>query len=156
MQFLKLQNNVNFGAVFPCSVERKSANSAAGITNALQCRIDSGSNMCFFLTAEQPLDIQSFNKDGWKFIEEVNNQYALQLDKNYKSLYGKVVEKGGLGKAFAYEIIRMQDGIPINVKGLWMVSNGKMFRGAVSCVANNSNFMKQESELFLKSFTLVK
>ena len=147
MKFLQLQSNIYFGAVFPCSVERKSVNSAAGVTNALQCRVDNGSSACIFLTAEQPLDIQSFNKSGWRFIEEVHNQYALQLDRNYKSLYGRVVDNGGLGKAFAYEIIRMQDGMQVNVKGLWMVSNGKMLRGAVSCAPSNTTYMKQESEI---------
>ena len=156
MQFLQLQSNINFGAVFPCNAERKSVNSAAGVTNALQCRVDDGASVCNFLTAEQPLDTQSFNKSGWRFIEEVHNQYALQLDRNYKSIYGRVVDNGGLGKAYAYELIRMQDGMQVNVKGLWMVSSGKMLRGAVSCAPNNTKYMKQESELFLKSFVVVK
>ena len=156
MQFLQLQSNINFGAVFPCSVERKSVNSAAGVTNALQCRVDDGVSVCNFLTAEQPLDTQSFNKNGWRFIEEVHNQYALQLDRNYKSIYGRVVDNGGLGKAYAYELIRMQDGMQVNVKGLWMVSSGKMLRGAVSFAPNNTKYMKQESELFFKSFAVVK
>ena len=156
MQFLQLQSNINFGAVFPCNAERKSVNSAAGVTNALQCRVDDGSSVCIFLTAEQTLDTQSFNKNGWRFIEEVHNQYALQLDRNYKSIYGRVVDSGGLGKAYAYELVRMQEGMPVNVKGLWLVSNGKMLRGAVSCAPSNTKYMKQESELFLKSFAVVK
>lgn len=156
MQFLPLQNNSEFGAVFPCSGERKSVNSAAGVTNALQCRVDNGSSVCIFVTAEQPLDVQSFNKSSWKFIEEVNNQYALAMDKNYKNIYGKVVVIGGLGKAFAYELVRLQDGMQVNVRGLWMVSGSKLLRGAVSCAPNHTSYMKYESELFLKSFAIVK
>ena len=112
--------------------------------------------MCIFLTAEQPLDVESFNKSGWKFIEEVNNQYALAMDKKYKNLYGKVIDIGGIGKAFSYELIRVQDGTQINVRGLWMVSGSKMLRGAVSCAPNGTSYMKYESELFLKSFAIIK
>ena len=154
-QFLSLPNGSAFGAVFPCSAEKKSVNSAAGVTNALQCRVDNGSSVCIFLTAEQPLDSQAFNKSGWRFIEEVNHQYALQMDRNYKSVYGKFVEIGGLGKAYAYELIRNQDGMQIRVSGLWLVSKGRMLRGTASCAPNNTSFMKSESELFLKSFTVV-
>jgi hypothetical protein len=152
MQFLPLTNSSAFGAVFPCSAARKSVNSAVGVTNALQCRVDNGSSVCIFLTAEQPLDVQSFNRDGWRFLEEVNHQYALQMDKNYKKVDGKVVEIGGLGKAYAYELIRNADGVQVNVKGLWLVARGRMLRGAVSCAPNDTNYMRGESDLFLRSF----
>jgi hypothetical protein len=155
MQLLPITNNSAFGAVFPCSTEKKSVNSAVGVTNALQCRVDNGSSLCVFLTAEQPLDVQSFNRDGWRFVEEVNHQYALQMDKNYKNVYGKVVEIGGLGKAYAYELIRNVDGVQMNVRGLWLVTNGRMLRGTVSCAPNNTNYMRKESDLFLKSFSII-
>jgi hypothetical protein len=156
VQFLSLPNNHSYSAVFPCAAERKSVNSSIGITNALQCRVENATSVCVFLTTESPLDSQSFNRSGWKFIEEVNNQYALQMDKNYKNVYGKVVEYGGMGKAYAYELIRLQDGMQVNVRGLWMVSNGRMLRGTVSCAPDKTNFMKKESELFLKSFAIIK
>ena len=156
MQFLTIDNGAKFAAVLPCTGEKKTVNSAAGITNALQCRVDNGSSVCVFLTSEQPLDVQSFNKSGWKFIEEVNNQYALQMDKNYKSIYGKLIEIGALGKVYAYELIRNQDGMQVNVKGMWLVSGSKMLRGAVSCAPDKTSYMKKETELFFKSFAIVK
>lgn len=156
MQFLPLPNNSSFGAVFPCSADKRTVNSQAGVTNALQCRVENHTSVCVFVTAEQPLDVQSFNRSGWKFIEEVNNQYALQMDKNYKKISGNLVEIGGLGKAYSYELIRNQDGVSVNVKGLWLVSNGRMLRGAVSCAPNGTSFMKMESEQFLKSFSILR
>lgn len=156
MQLLHLQNNSSFGAVFPCKAEKRSVNSTVGITNSLQCRVDNSASVCVFITTEQPLDSQSFNRHGWKFIEEVNKQYASQMDKNFTNISGKLVERGGLGKAYAYEFLRMQDGIQVNVKGLWFVTNEKMLRGTVSCAPNNTNFMKKESDLFLNSFAILK
>jgi len=156
MQSLPLPNNSAFGAIFPCSGKKQSAQSAAGVTNALQCGVDNGSSVCIFLIAEQPLDVQSFSKNGWRFIEEVNHQYALQMDKNYKTVYGKIVDYGGFGKAYAYELTRYQEGAQINVRGFWMVADGRMLRGTVSCAPQNTSFMRHESELFLKSFTVVK
>jgi hypothetical protein len=156
IQFLPLMDGSSFSASFPCTTERKTISSSIGVTNALQCRVDNGSSVCIYLTSVQPLDIQSFNKSGWKFIQEVNHQYALQMDRNYKNIYGKLVQIGGLGKAYSYEIIREQDGMQVNVKGLWMVSNRNMMRGSVSCAPSNTIFMKNESDLFLKSFTVIK
>ena len=156
MQSLPLPNSGAYSAVFPCNGERKSVQSAIGVTNALQCQVDNATSLCVFLIAEQPLDVQAFNKNGWRFIEEVNHQYALQMDKSYKSVYGKIVEIGGLGKAYAYELTRQQEGVQVSVRGLWMVANGRMLRGTVSCAPQNTSFMRRESELFLKSFTVVK
>ena len=156
IQFLPLIDGSSLSANFPCATERKTVNSSIGTTNALQCRVDNGSSVCVYLTTAQPLDVESFNKKGWKFIQEVNNQYALQMDRNYKNISGRLVDFGGLGKAYSYEIIREQEGMRVNVKGLWMVSNRTMMRGSVSCAPNNTNFMKNESNLFLKSFAVIK
>ena len=156
MQLLPLPKNSAFGAIFPCNGEKKSVQSVIGVANALQCGVGNGSSVCIFLIAEQPLDVQSFNKNGWGFIEEVNHQYALQMDKNYKSVYGRAVEYGGFGKAYAYELTRYQEGSHINVRGFWMVTNDRMLRGTVSCAPQNTSFMRRESEIFLKSFTAIK
>ena len=156
MQLLPLQNNSAFGAMFPCIGEKKSVNSGTGVSNALQCRVDNGSSVCIFITAEQQLDVQSFNKNGWDFIREVNNQYALGMDKNFKSVYGKLLDKGGLGKVYAYELTRYQDGMQINVKGMWLVSGAKMLRGAVSCAPVKTNYMKNEIDIFFNSFSIIR
>jgi hypothetical protein len=156
MQFLPLSNSTGFGAIFPCTAEKKSVNSQVGITNALQCRVDNGSSVCVFLTSEQPLDIQSFNKSGFKFIEEIHHQYALQMDKNYKKVIEKTVDMGGLGKSFIYEITRLQEGTTVNVKGAWLIANNKLLRGTVSCAPSDTSYMKNESAQFLQSFTVIK
>lgn len=156
MQVLPLSNSVSFGAVFPCGAEKKSVNSQIGVTNALQCSVDNGSSVCVFLTAEQPLDSQSFGKAGFGYIAEVHRQYALQMDKSYRKISEKIVNMGGLGKALIYEIIRNQEGVQVNVKGAWLVANGKLLRGAVSCAPNGTNFMRNESSLFLQSFAIMK
>lgn len=156
MQFLTFDNGAKFAAVLPCRGEKKIVNSAAGVTNALQCRVDNGSSVCTYVIAEQPLDIQSFNKSGYNFIAEVHQQYASMMDKNYKNVFSKLTDVGGLGKVYFYELIRSQDGMQINVKGAWLVANNKMIRGAINCAPNGTSFMKNENEIFLNSFALYK
>ena len=156
MQILSLPNSIGFGAVIPCKTKKRSVNSAVGVTNALQCAVDNGVSACIFAISEQPLDVASFNKSGFKFIEEVHLQYALQLDRDYKSIKQNVVNMGTLGRVLNYEITRTQEGVKLNVRGSWMVSNGRMLRGAVSCTVNSAGFMKNESELFLNSFVIIK
>lgn len=156
MQFVPLANGLNFGAVLPCIGEKKTVNSSIGVTNALQCRIDNGSSVCSYVMAEQPLDFQSFNKSGFDYIAEVHRQYALQMDKNFRTVYAKINDMGGLGKIYSFELIRSQDGMQVNVKGAWLVSNGKLLRGAINCAPNGTNFMKKENELFLNSFSIIK
>ncbi len=156
MQLLPLPNNGAFGAIFPCKAEKKSVSSTVGITNSLQCRVDNSSSVCVFITTEQPLDIQSFNRYGWKFIEEVNKQYASQMDRNFTNVSGKLVDMGGLGKGYTYEFVRLQDGMQVNVKGMWLVSHERMLRGTVSCAPNQTNFMKKDSDIFLKSLSILK
>lgn len=152
---LPLPNNGMFIANMPCSAQPVAINSAVGVTNALQCRADDGRSVCIFSIAEQPLDIQSFSKWKFKFIEEVHKQYATQMDANYRTISQRVTTVGGLGEVLIYELLRQQDGMVINVRGLWMVANNKMLRGVVSCAPNQTTFMKQEKELFLQSFSIL-
>lgn len=155
IQALALPSGGNFIASMPCTPQKMSVNSGIGVTNALQCRADNGSSVCMFLISEQPLDSQAFSQSGWKFIEEINHQYALQMDKNYQKIYGKLVDSGGLGKAYAYSLIRQQDGMQVDVKGKWLVANGRLLRGTVSCAPKGTSYMKSESELFLNSFSVL-
>jgi hypothetical protein len=155
-KILLLSNNSSFGAIFPCSVKSRSLNTQEGIVNALECEVDNESSLCRFLISEQPLDMQVFNKSGFRFIEEVHHQYALQLDKNYKKISEKIVDTVGLGKTLTYELNRTQNNLSINVKGTWIVSSNKLLRGAVSCAPVGTKFMKSESALFLQSLMVVK
>jgi hypothetical protein len=156
MQFLTLPANNKLSAVFPCVAEKRSVNSAIGVTNALQCSVQNNSSFCSFLLMEQPLDVVSFNRNGWRFIEEVHRQYAALMDKNYRNVYEKIIDFGGMGKAYTYELIRMQGGLQVNVRGLWMVSDERLLRGTVSCSPSGTSFLRSESVLFINSLTVVK
>lgn len=155
MQILPLPNNGAFAAVMPCVGEKLSVNSSVGVTNALQCGVDNGSSRCVFSINEQPLDTDSFKKWGFRFIEEVHKQYALQMDKNYKSIYQRIVDKNGIGNALNYHLVRSYNGMPISVKGSWMITKNRMLRGTVSCAPNGTNYMKSETEQFLVSFSII-
>lgn len=152
---LTLPNNGFFIANIPCQTQVVKMNSTAGVTNALQCRVDDGQSVCIFSINEQPLDIQSFNKWGFKFIEEVHKQFASQMDRNYRTISQKTIQFGGLGEVLTYELLRQQDGMTINSKGTWLVANDRMLRGAINCAPHSTSFMKSERELFFQSLSVM-
>jgi hypothetical protein len=121
----------------------------------LRCKKENASSVCDFLISEQQLDTQSFAKSGFSFIEEVHKQYAQQMDANYRNKFTSVVMQGALGKRLNYELIRRQEGIDINVKGAWLVSDGRMLRITASCAPENTSFIKNERELFLNSVFVI-
>jgi len=151
IQFIDFPNGAKYGALFPCSAKPASINSAIGITSALRCRKESSSSICDFLIAEQPLDIESYNKYGFKFIEDVHQQYAKQIDPNHVNKGVKIVSEGALGKKLNYELTRRQDGMDINVKGSWFVYSNRMMRITVSCAPENTKYLINEREQFLNS-----
>lgn len=148
-----------YGGIFsthmPCMGQRISVNSAVGVTNAVQCRMERSDSVCIFMMVEQPLDITSYNKLGFKFIEMVHQQYAQQMDKNYRNINQSIVNLKGLGNVLQYEILRSQEGVAVNVKGGWLVANDSMLRTTVSCAPNGTDFLKNERDIFLRSAIVI-